>query len=69
MFSLDRPDVFPEDDLALLVALQHLKGRKQRPKPKESLALVEGWRPHRTAGSVFLWHYYHHKVRTSSTGF
>ena len=58
MFSLQRNDVFPADDLALQVALQRLKGLAQRPTPKQARALIEHWSPWRSAGSLFLWHYY-----------
>ena len=58
MFSLQRNDVFPADDLALQVALQRLKGLTQRPTPKQARALIEHWAPWRSAGSLFLWHYY-----------
>ncbi len=59
MFSLNRPDVFPADDLALLVALQRLKGLDEKPTPKQARQLIEHWAPWRSAGSLFLWHYYH----------
>ncbi len=58
MFSLQRSDVFPADDLALQVALQRLKGLEQRPTSKQARALIEHWSPWRSAGSLFLWHYY-----------
>jgi DNA-3-methyladenine glycosylase II len=58
MFSLQRDDIFPADDLALQVALQRLKGLAQRPTPKQAHALIEHWSPWRSAGSLFLWHYY-----------
>jgi len=58
MFSLQRNDIFPADDLALQVALQRLKGLAQRPTPKQARALIEHWAPWRSAGSLFLWHYY-----------
>ena len=58
MFSLQRSDIFPADDLALQVALQRLKGLAQRPAPKQARALIEHWSPWRSAGSLFLWHYY-----------
>lgn len=59
MFSLNRPDIFPADDLALLVALQRLKGLEEKPTPKQARQLIEHWAPWRSAGSLFLWHYYH----------
>lgn len=58
MFSLQRNDIFPADDLALQVAMQRLKGLAQRPTPKEARRLIEHWSPWRSAGSLFLWHYY-----------
>ena len=58
MFSLQRNDIFPADDLALQVALQRLKGLEQRLTSKQARALIEHWSPWRSAGSLFLWHYY-----------
>ena len=58
MFSLQRDDIFPADDLALQVALQRLKGLTKRPTQGEARNLIEHWSPWRSAGSLFLWHYY-----------
>ncbi|MEH6651335.1 MAG: DNA-3-methyladenine glycosylase 2 family protein [Motiliproteus sp.] len=58
MFSLQRQDIFPADDLALQVALGRLKGLEQRPSAKQSRQMVEHWAPWRSVGSLFLWHYY-----------
>lgn len=58
MFSLQRQDVFAADDLALQIALQRLKGLNDKPSGKQARQLVEHWSPRRTAGSLFLWHYY-----------
>lgn len=58
MFSLRRKDIFPANDLALQIALQNLKQLKQKPTPKIARAIVEHWAPWRSAGSLFLWHYY-----------
>jgi DNA-3-methyladenine glycosylase II len=58
MFSLQRNDMFPADDLALQVALQRLKGLALRPTSKQARSLIEHWSPWRSAGSLFLWHYY-----------
>jgi len=59
MFSLQRQDVFPSGDLALLVALQKLKGLDEKPSPEYAQEIIAHWSPWRTAGSLFLWHYYH----------
>ncbi|MCP3689356.1 MAG: DNA-3-methyladenine glycosylase 2 family protein [Gammaproteobacteria bacterium] len=58
MFSLQREDVFPANDLALQVALQTLKGLQVRPDEKQARELVAHWSPWRSAGSLFLWHFY-----------
>lgn len=58
MFSLQRTDIFPANDLALQVALQRLKGLKERPREQQARDLIEHWSPWRSAGSLFLWHYY-----------
>ncbi|WP_083007723.1 DNA-3-methyladenine glycosylase family protein [Halomonas sp. GT] len=58
MFSLQRADIFPADDLALRVALGRLKKLEDKPTPKQARQLVEHWEPWRSVGSLFLWHYY-----------
>ncbi len=58
MFSLQRGDIFPADDLALRVALGRLKKQEDKPTPKQARQLVEHWAPWRSVGSLFLWHYY-----------
>ncbi|MGI9286347.1 MAG: DNA-3-methyladenine glycosylase family protein [Pseudomonadales bacterium] len=58
MFSLQRRDIFPADDLALQLALQKLKHLASRPTPKVACAVVAHWAPFRSAGSLFLWHFY-----------
>ena len=58
MFSLQRGDIFPAGDLALRIALQKLKGIDTPLDEKQSRELVAPWSPYRSAGSLFLWHYY-----------
>lgn len=58
MFSLQRSDIFPAGDLALRIALQKLKGIDAPLNEKQSRELVAPWSPYRSAGSLFLWHYY-----------
>ena len=59
MFSLQREDIFPSGDLALLIALQKLKGLDKKPTPKQAQDIILHWSPWRSVGSLFLWHYYH----------
>lgn len=61
LFSLGRMDVFPADDLGLLVGLQRLKGLDSRPTPKQAREMVQHWAPYRSVAAVFLWHYYHNE--------
>lgn len=58
MFSLQRSDIFPAGDLALRIALQKLKGIDAPLDDKQARTLVAHWSPFRSAGSLFLWHYY-----------
>lgn len=58
LFALGRPDVMPAGDLALLIAAQRLKQLDIRPRPRDLLELAEPWRPWRSIGARFLWHYY-----------
>lgn len=55
IFSLGRPDVWPVDDLGIVLAVQGLYNLPARPKRKEMLALGEPWRPYRTIASWYLW--------------
>jgi len=59
MFSLQREDIFPADDLILLTSLQNLKTLPDRPTPKVARDLIQHWSPWLSTGSLFLWHYHH----------
>jgi DNA-3-methyladenine glycosylase II len=60
LFALERPDVFPAQDLALQAATQRIHGLAERPGPKTLRAIAETWRPHRSAAARLLWHVYRH---------
>ena len=58
LFVLQRSDIFPTGDLAMMNAL---KGIKQLPKgtsKEEIIELAEAWRPHRSLATMLLWHHY-----------
>jgi DNA-3-methyladenine glycosylase II len=55
IFVLNRPDVFPVDDLGLQESYKRLYGLELRPKAKELLPLGEQWRPWRTIATYYLW--------------
>lgn len=58
MFSLQHPDIYPAGDLALQIAVQRLKGLKQRPSEKQTREIAAQWSPHQSAVSLLMWHYY-----------
>ncbi len=58
LFALGRRDSWPADDLALMTAMQRIKGLEARPGRARMTALAEPWRPWRGAGAHLLWHYY-----------
>ena len=55
MFRLNRPDIFPVDDLGIIKGMQKLHGMKRRPKPRTMLRLAEHWRPYRSVAAWYLW--------------
>lgn len=58
LFAEGRADVWPAGDLAVQIALGRIKGLDARPTEKLTRTLAEGWRPHRGAAAIFLWHHY-----------
>jgi DNA-3-methyladenine glycosylase II len=55
MFRLNRPDVFPVDDLGIVKGMQKLLGMKRRPAPRTMTRLAEAWRPYRSVAAWYLW--------------
>lgn len=55
IFSLGRLDIWPVDDLGIVIAAQGLYDLPARPKRKELLALGEPLRPYRTLAAWYLW--------------
>jgi DNA-3-methyladenine glycosylase II len=55
MFRLQRPDVFPVDDLGLVKAAQRVYGMRQRPTRKKLLKMADAWRPYRSVAAWYLW--------------
>ena len=58
MFNLNRPDVFPVDDLGIQTGICKMYSVKA--KDKKSLLLkmnkvAEAWRPHRTLACMYIW--------------
>jgi DNA-3-methyladenine glycosylase II len=58
LMALRRPDIWPNGDLALAIAVQRLKRLAARPAPHELDAIGAGWRPWRAVAARLLWHFY-----------
>jgi DNA-3-methyladenine glycosylase II len=58
LMALCRPNIWPAGDLALVQALQEVKGLGRRPNTVEALAIAETWHPWRAAAARILWHWY-----------
>jgi len=58
LMCLRRPDVWPDGDLALATAAQHVKRLPMRPAPDELRVLAKRWQPWRAVAARLLWHFY-----------
>ncbi|MFZ2900479.1 MAG: DNA-3-methyladenine glycosylase 2 family protein [Saprospiraceae bacterium] len=57
MFTLNRPDVFPVDDLGIQTAMSRLYGisKEEKDWKIKMQEAVSAWKPYRTYGSKYLW--------------
>jgi DNA-3-methyladenine glycosylase II len=58
LFALQRTDIFPLGDLAMVNALKEVKKLSKETKQEELLKLADGWRPYRSIATMLLWHSY-----------
>lgn len=58
LFALQRTDIFPTGDLAMINAFKEIKQIKKQVTKEEIIALSESWKPHRSIATMLLWHYY-----------
>jgi len=58
MHSLQRSDLFPLGDIALVNSLKEVKQLHPKITKEKMLAVAEPWRPYRTIASMILWHAY-----------
>jgi DNA-3-methyladenine glycosylase II len=58
MHALQRTDLFPLGDIALVNSLKETKGLPKEISKEEMLKIAEPWRPYRTIASMILWHSY-----------
>ncbi|MGD9978230.1 MAG: DNA-3-methyladenine glycosylase [Bacteroidales bacterium] len=68
IFSLNRQDVFPVDDLAIQQGMKEVYGVELTGKPlKEKLISISNkWQPHRTLGTRLIWAYMNDKKQNAT---
>ena len=65
---MQRPDIWPAADIALMEAARDLLGLPVRPTIKEMTPLAAPWRPYRTYAARLLWLHYRHLNRRETAG-
>jgi DNA-3-methyladenine glycosylase II len=58
MHSLQRTDLFPLGDIALVNSLKEVKQLHPKISREEMMKIAQPWRPYRTIASMILWHAY-----------
>ncbi len=58
MHALQRTDLFPLGDIALVNSLKEIKQLPKDISKEQMLAIAEQWRPYRTIAAMILWHAY-----------
>ena len=58
MFALQRADIFPIGDLALVNSIKHLKNLPKETPKEVILTIGEAWRPYRSVATFLCWHDY-----------
>ena len=58
MFAMQRTDIFPTGDLAMMNSLKKIKNLKSTTTKENILAIAESWRPYRSVATYLLWHNY-----------
>ena len=58
MHALQRTDLFPLGDIALVNSLKEIKQLHSQTTKEKMLSIAESWRPYRTIASMILWHAY-----------
>jgi len=58
MHALQRTDLFPLGDIALVNSLKEIKQLHPYTSKEDMLSIAESWRPYRTIASMILWHAY-----------
>ncbi len=69
LMALGRPDIWPQGDLAIDVALQRVNGWLKRPTSEEARKMSDDWRPWRAVAARLLWHFYLSESKKDSATF
>lgn len=55
IFTLERPDILPVDDLGVREGWRRIKSLVNKPTPKELAKIGEAWSPYRSTATWYLW--------------
>jgi DNA-3-methyladenine glycosylase II len=58
LMALRRPDIWPDGDIALAIAMTKIRGMDQRISFRDLSGIAESWRPYRSVAARMLWHFY-----------
>ena len=58
LMGLQRTDIFPLGDLAVINSLKKVKQLPHRTTKEDILLIAEKWKPHRSVAAMILWHSY-----------
>lgn len=58
MMVLQRTDLFPLGDIALINSIKEVKRLPKHTAKEEIILIAENWRPYRTVAAFILWHSY-----------
>jgi len=58
LFALQRSDLFPTGDLAMMKAIKEVKQLRRDTSREDIMLIAEPWRPYRSIATMLLWHYY-----------
>jgi len=58
LFALQRTDLFPTGDLAMIKAFKEIKHLPNHTSTETLISIAESWRPYRSIATMILWHYY-----------
>ncbi|OGU74810.1 MAG: hypothetical protein A3H45_13735 [Ignavibacteria bacterium RIFCSPLOWO2_02_FULL_55_14] len=58
LMALRHPDIWPTGDIALLTAMQRLRGLRKRPSVGRAAEIARRWAPWRAVAARILWHGY-----------